>query len=70
MKNIIENENFDLIHNLNPIGYREPGYLWKLNLPYIWGPIGGIPNRPSQLFTDLSLKNRIFFTPKRTNRFN
>lgn len=61
-KNIIENEKFDLIHNLNPIGYREPGYLWKLDLPYIWGPIGGIPNRPSQLFTDLSLKNRIFFT--------
>lgn len=62
VKNIIENEKFDLIHNLNPIGYREPGYLWKLDLPYIWGPIGGIPNRPSQLFKDLSLKSRFFFT--------
>lgn len=59
---IIKAEKFDLIHNLNPIGYREPGYLWKLKLPYLWGPIGGIPNWPSQLFTDVSLKNKVFFT--------
>lgn len=61
-KILIENEQFDLIHFLNPIGYREPGYLWKLDLPYIWGPIGGIPNRPEQLFKDLTFKNRILFT--------
>lgn len=61
---IIKAEKFDLIHNLNPIGYREPGYLWKLKLPYMWGPIGGIPNWPSQLFTDLSLKSKIFLILK------
>lgn len=33
--------NFDVIHYLSPIGYREPGYLWKLDRPYIWGPFGG-----------------------------
>ncbi len=59
---IVENESFDLIHNLNPIGYREPGYLWKLDLPYIWGPIGGIPNRPKQLFDDLIVKDKLIFT--------
>lgn len=61
-KQLIENEHFDLIHFLNPIGYREPGHLWKLGLPYIWGPIGGVPNRPKQLFKDLTFKNRILFT--------
>ena len=61
-KELIESENFDLIHFLNPIGYREPGYLWKLGLPYIWGPIGGVPNRPKQLFKDLTVKNKILFT--------
>lgn len=61
-KKLIQNEHFDLIHFLNPIGYREPGYLWKYELPYIWGPIGGIPNRPEQLFKDLTLKNKILFT--------
>lgn len=61
-KKLIKNEQFDLIHFLNPIGYREPGYLWKLNLPYVWGPIGGIPNRPKNLFKDLTLKNKTLFT--------
>lgn len=61
-KELIANEHFDLIHFLNPIGYREPGHLWKLGLPYIWGPIGGIPNRPKHLFKDLTLKNRTLFT--------
>lgn len=34
--------DFDIIHQLGPIGYREPGYLHKFNKPFIWGPIGGI----------------------------
>ena len=20
----------------------EPGYLWKLNIPFVWGPVGGM----------------------------
>jgi glycosyltransferase involved in cell wall biosynthesis len=39
-------ERFDLIHYLCPIGYREPGFLWKSDIPYVWGPIGGlVPTR-------------------------
>lgn len=59
---IVENEKFDIIHFLNLTGYREPGYLWKIDIPYIWGPMGGIPNRPKQLFSSLSVKNRFLFT--------
>jgi glycosyltransferase involved in cell wall biosynthesis len=44
VKNLLKNTNIDLIHYLGPIGYREPGYLWKFNLPYIWGPISGAKN--------------------------
>ena len=32
---------FDIIHQLNMIGFREPGSLWKLPNRFIWGPIGG-----------------------------
>lgn len=39
--NLIKDEEYDLIHYLGPIGYREPGYLYDLGLPYVWGPIGG-----------------------------
>lgn len=42
-KQIIAANDVDVIHYLCPIGYREPGFLWKINKPYIWGPIGGMP---------------------------
>ncbi|MDV7144372.1 glycosyltransferase family 4 protein [Tropicimonas sp. TH_r6] len=45
-RDIVAEREVDLIHYLCPIGYREPGYLWKLDKPYIWGPVGGmIPTR-------------------------
>jgi len=27
-------------------GFREPGYLWKLGIPFVWGPVGGTQNYP------------------------
>ena len=38
---MLSKNKYDLIHFLGPIGYREPGFLYQLPLPYIWGPIGG-----------------------------
>ena len=37
---------FDLAHQVNFMTYREPGYLWKLGVPFIWGPWGGVQNYP------------------------
>ena len=37
---------FDLVHQVNFQTYREPGYLWKLGVPFIWGPWGGVQNYP------------------------
>jgi glycosyltransferase involved in cell wall biosynthesis len=41
VQKLVQVETFDIVHFVGPIGYREPGFLWKLNLPYMWGPIGG-----------------------------
>jgi glycosyltransferase involved in cell wall biosynthesis len=38
--------HFDLVHQVNFISFREPGYLWKLDSPFIWGPVGGTQNYP------------------------
>ncbi len=38
---------FDLTHQVSFCGYREPGYLWKLDAPFVWGPIGGTQNCPA-----------------------
>ncbi len=37
---------FDLVHQINLCGFREPGYLWKLDAPFVWGPVGGTQNYP------------------------
>ena len=60
-KRLIRSEHFDLIHYLGPIGYREPGYLWKLPLPYMWGPIGGTTNVPVELSKALSFAGKLKF---------
>lgn len=40
-KKIVAENKIDVIHQLNMIGYREPGALWKLdNIPFVWGPVG------------------------------
>ncbi len=38
--------HFDLAHQVNFCTFREPGYLWKLDVPLVWGPVGGTQNYP------------------------
>ncbi|WP_269631604.1 glycosyltransferase family 4 protein [Pelomonas sp. BJYL3] len=47
-------------HHLNIVGFREPGFLWKLDLPFLWGPVGGLVYTPRALFGELTLKMRLF----------
>ena len=51
---------FDLVHHLNMIGFREPGYLWKLNLPFVWGPISGAVMVPWSYMSSLGLRGAGF----------
>lgn len=56
---LIREQSFDLIHFLGPIGYREPGYLWKLPLPYLRGPVGGLNNASPVLIKNLPWTGRL-----------
>jgi glycosyltransferase involved in cell wall biosynthesis len=38
--------HFGLVHQLNFVTFREPGYLWDLGIPFLWGPISGTENYP------------------------
>ena len=42
--------NFDLCHQFTYLTYRDPGYLWKLGIPFYWGPISGTDNIPSSFY--------------------
>ena len=63
-KEIVEKYPIDIIHQLNMVGFREPGYLWKIEKPFIWGPIAGIGNIPFSFLKDAKLKFKIFFLLK------
>lgn len=60
-KNLHKEIIFDLVHQLNMVGFREPGYLWKMDLPFVWGPIGGMQNTPWSFFSEFDLYGKLFY---------
>lgn len=55
----------DLVHKLNMIGYREPGYLWKItDRPFVWGPIGGYGGIPLAYLKEANVKTKVVETLK------
>ncbi len=67
-KGICEKERIDVLHQLNMIGFREPGYLWKLSkengVPFVWGPIGGLKQFPTAYLKGAGLKMQLFMRLK------
>ena len=50
-----EQIRFDLVHQLTYCGFREPGLLWKLPVPFVWGPVGGTQNYPWRFLCQASI---------------
>lgn len=50
-----EEIHFDLAHQVTLTTYREPGYLWRLGIPFVWGPVGGVENYPWRFFARAGL---------------
>ena len=63
-KEIIRNNHIDIVHQLNMIGFREPGYLWILDKPFIWGPTNAKDTFPIKYLEGASIKKKIFITLK------
>lgn len=64
-KEIIATHKIDIIHQLNMIGFREPGLLWKIpDIPIVWGPIGGMVDVPASYLAGMSWKSKILFRTK------
>ena len=67
-KDICEKEMIDVLHQLNMIGFREPGYLWRLSkengVPFVWGPIGGLKQFPTAYLKGAGLKMQLFMRLK------
>jgi glycosyltransferase involved in cell wall biosynthesis len=56
--------SFDLVHHLRADTFREPGFLWKLGLPFVWGPMGGTGFLPWSMMPVLSFRGRVAHSVK------
>ena len=60
-KNLMQRERFDLVHQLTYVGFRFPGHLWRLGLPFVWGPIGGLENTPWRLLPAMGRGGVVYY---------
>lgn len=67
-KEICLHEKIDVLHQLNMIGFREPGYLWRLSkengVPFVWGPVDAKDKFPVNYLTGAGLKTKLFMRLK------
>ncbi len=58
---ICAEQKIDILHQLNMIGYREPGLLWKIKGPkFVWGPVGGMETMPIAYLKGAGAKTILF----------
>lgn len=67
-KDICQREKIDILHQLNMIGFREPGYLWRLSkesgVPFVWGPVDAKDKFPVAYLEGAGLKTKAFMRLK------
>ena len=64
-KDICDKQHIDILHQLNMIGFREPGYLWKINeIPLVWGPVDAKEAFPVEYLDGAGWKAKIFMNLK------
>ena len=57
---------FDLAHQITYVGYRFPGRLWQLDIPFVWGPVGGLDCLPTHLLPLLGLSGAVYYAGRNT----
>lgn len=60
-KELHDTNNYDLVHQLNMIGFRSPGFLYQVDAKFLWGPVGGASNIPYSYFPIMSLRGQLFY---------
>lgn len=53
---------YDLVHLITYVGWRFCGKFYRLHLPFVWGPIGGLMNTPWRLMPALGIKGALYYT--------
>jgi glycosyltransferase involved in cell wall biosynthesis len=53
-------QHFDLAHHVTYSSWRIPSLLWQLDLPFVWGPVGGAAVYPLHLLGSLAKSSAVF----------
>lgn len=62
---IVKEHKIDIIHQLNMIGFREPGYLWEIeDKPFIWGPVDAKEKFSVAYLVGADFKSKVFIRLK------
>lgn len=62
VKKIKKYNDFDIVHHVTFNEFRTPGLLWKMDIPFVWGPIGGaqeIPQKFEEYYQGYKVKEKI-----------
>lgn len=69
-REICSKEEIDILHQLNMIGFREPGYLWQVSketgIPFVWGPVDAKDKFPLEYTDGASWYTKTFLWVKNT----
>lgn len=56
--------HFDLAHQITYVGFRLPGRLWEMDIPFVWGPVGGLEQTNWKLIPHLGPSGMLFYTAR------
>jgi len=59
-RTLVAQQPFDIAHHVTYSSWRVPSPLWRLDLPFVWGPVGGAAVYPLHLLGKLATSSAIF----------
>ena len=59
-KELMNDIQFDLVHHLTFGAFTQPTYMYKLGIPFVWGPLGGGEKLPRIKGRKMDLKSRLY----------
>jgi glycosyltransferase involved in cell wall biosynthesis len=60
-KRELAQNRYDLVHLITYVGWRFPGTFYRLDVPFVWGPIGGMKNTPWRLLPILGPRGAVYY---------
>ena len=60
-KREIAHNRYDLVHLITYVGWRFPGSFYRLGIPFVWGPIGGVKNTPWRLLPFFGFRGALYY---------